>query len=171
MPNWKIHLEVAKELNKDFKLSDSDFSLFLLGNILPDINNCYIVKEISSIKSHKETHFQTNNKNGYVNFHSKYKDNFDNPLILGYYVHLFTDNLWNLNFYETKEILFPNYKKNTLRAMKQHDFRVYNSNFNIYNFLEKQTDVYEKHFFLYSEKELDKLFINSIQTIKDTIKS
>ena len=45
MPNWKIHLEIAKRLNKKFNYTQNKLEEFYLGNILPDINNCFIVKD------------------------------------------------------------------------------------------------------------------------------
>ena len=47
MPNWKVHLEIAKRLNEKFKYTENQLEEFNLGNILPDINNCFIVKDIS----------------------------------------------------------------------------------------------------------------------------
>ena len=47
MPNWKTHLEVDKRLNNKLKLKDNEYIEFLFGNILPDINNAFIVSDIS----------------------------------------------------------------------------------------------------------------------------
>ena len=38
LPNWKVHLEIAKKLNKQINFDKEDLNLFLLGNIAPDIN-------------------------------------------------------------------------------------------------------------------------------------
>ena len=46
MPNWKIHFEIGKRVNEELKFDGEDLNLFLLGNILPDLNNKYIVVEI-----------------------------------------------------------------------------------------------------------------------------
>ena len=60
MPNWNVHLEVAKRLNKKLRYRKDYLSLFLIGNIMPDINNCFIVKDISKRKNHNYTHFNDN---------------------------------------------------------------------------------------------------------------
>ena len=41
MPTWGMHLLIAKKINKKFKITD--YNLFLIGNIITDINNGYLV--------------------------------------------------------------------------------------------------------------------------------
>ena len=38
MPNWKTHIEISKQLNKQLNYNDEEFELFAFGSILPDIN-------------------------------------------------------------------------------------------------------------------------------------
>ena len=40
-----------------------------------------------------------------TDFFNIYEDNMNNKVILGYLVHLLTDNLWNKDFYEKKQYL------------------------------------------------------------------
>ncbi len=132
MPNWKVHLEVAKRLNKYFNYDKEDLNLFLLGSILPDINNCYIVTDIEKQVNHEITHFGTYKELNYTSFYNKYKKEVDNknPLFNGFMAHLYTDNMWNRNFYNKIQNLegLPE-NRDEIRKMKQSDFKVYNNKF------------------------------------------
>ena len=82
-----IHIAVAKEINK--KLNMNEKELFL-GTIAPDIR-----KHLGETKV--KSHFLTENSTNLPNlkyFLSKYQSNLNNPFIMGYYIHLFTDYLW-----------------------------------------------------------------------------
>ena len=57
MPNWKTHLEVSNRINKVYRFEGIDFKKFLIGSILPDINNSHIVKDISTKLYHEVTHY------------------------------------------------------------------------------------------------------------------
>ena len=54
MPTWKTHIKIAKDLLKKLDLNESDQELFLIGNILPDINNSYVVKDIKVKIDHQK---------------------------------------------------------------------------------------------------------------------
>lgn len=132
MPNWKVHLEIGKRLNNYFNYNNEDFNLFLLGNILPDINNCYIVTDISKKLDHTITHFGTYKELNYISFYNKYKNEIDNkkPLCDGYMAHLYTDNMWNRTFYnkiQNLEVLPED--RDEIRKMKQSDFKIYNNKY------------------------------------------
>ena len=58
MPSWAIHLGVTTKINEKIKLSESEKNIFLLGNILPDILNGHVIKNISHIVPHKEAHIE-----------------------------------------------------------------------------------------------------------------
>lgn len=100
MPTWAIHLATAKKVSEKI---DTNKNIFTFGNILPDIPNEYVVKEITHHVSHARTHFETDvlvvehieKRYDLRNFVKKYQSKFSNPLILGYYVHLLTDYFWN----------------------------------------------------------------------------
>lgn len=87
MASSLIHLTIAEEINKTIKV---DNSLFYIGSVAPDIGKLVgISKQI--------THFQDPNNNDIPvleDFKNKYEKNFNNPFVLGYYVHLYTDYLW-----------------------------------------------------------------------------
>lgn len=102
MPTWGMHLLTAKKLNKKLKIND--YNLFLIGNIITDINNGYLVENVSKVIPHKDTHYyvgKKNEKTGEIMFYDveKFiqdnKENLKNPLVLGYVVHLLTDVYWN----------------------------------------------------------------------------
>lgn len=132
MPNWKVHIEVGKRLNEKLNYNKEDLNLFLLGSILPDINNCYIVTNISKRIDHDTTHMGKFNETSYLNFYNKYKKEIakNNPLFVGYLAHLYTDYSWNIDFYKNFANLdIPKEERDKLRIMKQSDFKVYNNKF------------------------------------------
>lgn len=153
MPNWMTHLEIAKRANKKYNYKGKNLELFFIGNILPDINNGFIVTDVSNIISHNVTHFTTNDIYSYKNFKEKYKLNMNNPLIMGYYTHLLTDFTWNNDFYSSVESdkKLHNLKKEELKKIKQSDFKVYdnkymNDSINIHdisNVVENSKDIEE----------------------------
>lgn len=145
MPNWGEHLLIANKLLKKIKL---DENLFLFGNILPDVQDGFLVKGISNIQPHKINHYDLNgenynpnNKKEYEVFYEMYSKKIDNPIIMGYLTHLITDSLWNDIFYNgkcvkenDKLIGFINKKgelikgdKADLRKNKQSDFGSFSS--------------------------------------------
>ena len=103
MPNWGEHLLIANKILEKVKI---DENLFLFGNILPDVQDGYLVKGISNIQPHKKNHydlsgkkFNPNNKKEYEVFYEIYSKKMNNPIIMGYLTHLMTDALWNDIFY------------------------------------------------------------------------
>ena len=85
-----IHMCVAKEINKALKIRN--LNMLLLGSIAPDIS-----KHISENKI--KSHFLTDGVSIDVEaFLNKYNNQLHNPFIMGYYIHLYTDLLWNKYF-------------------------------------------------------------------------
>lgn len=128
MPNWKIHIEIGKRVNEELKFDGENLNLFLLGNILPDLNNKYIVVDIEKEIEHRITHF----KYSYLNFYNKYKEQIENrdPLFCGYLLHLYTDYTWNINHAKMlKEKGIGDTYTDELRKIKQNDFKVFNNKF------------------------------------------
>ena len=145
MPCWSIHFNIAKKLNKILKL---DEDLFYFGNILPDI------KDIPNV-NRDELHYEDipysfcpqEKKCNITKFLKDYEDKLNNPMILGYYCHLLTDNFYNEKTYrkcwvfdEDKNIIGIKLKngkvhnieiddlKNEKRTYKHHDFELYGKN-------------------------------------------
>ncbi len=85
-----IHMCVAKEINKALKIKN--LNMLLLGSIAPDIS-----KHIgeNKIKSHFLTDGVSIDVEAFLN---KYNNQLHNPFIMGYYIHLYTDLLWNKYF-------------------------------------------------------------------------
>lgn len=152
MPSWGIHLAVANRVinkleNKEIKLNQEEKNEFIFANVLPDINNGYVIKDINKNISHKKTHFELEEykgnygtKPGYINFYEKYKENLINPSILGYYTHLITDYYFNNTTYKEYGIYDENnnrigIKLNTgenliaegedCRKIKANDFKIF----------------------------------------------
>lgn len=85
-----IHMCIAKEVNKTLKIKD--VNMLLLGSIAPDISKHLGQSKIKS-------HFLTDGVNIDIeSFLKKYSNQLHNPFIMGYYIHLYTDLLWDKYF-------------------------------------------------------------------------
>ena len=148
MPSWAIHLLTAKRLSNKI---DVDKNIFLIGNLLTDLLNGYVIKEVSSHVLHSETHFDTMTvfdgkkakRPDLVGFKKKYGKHFlNNPLILGYYTHLATDYFWNSKTYDEYGIFNEEGKrigvklnngkekicqKEEIRKLKTNDFKIFSA--------------------------------------------
>lgn len=105
MPSWGVHLATAKNILEKVDIENKND--FIFGNILPDILNGYLIKDVSNIVTHKEAHYDTYQKErfgSYKIFYEQYNKKLDNKVVLGYLIHLMTDNLWNKEFYNKKAI-------------------------------------------------------------------
>ena len=131
MPNWKTHIEFGKRVNKKLKYSGEELELFLIGNLLPDINNGYMIPDVSAKIDHEITHYVVEGNYSYVNFYNDYKEKIKgNPMLMGYFSHLFLDYNMNNNFYTTyRDANLHKYERKQLRIMKQSDFRLYNNKY------------------------------------------
>ncbi len=127
MPGWNIHLEAGERLAKKLKFSDQKRKEFLLGCLLPDINNGYI-NQVKTKKEHSETHYAFDQKSS-LNFYAENKTEIDqkNPIFLGYLFHLYTDGFFNYDFYRTikRDPLGDGLDHIEKRKIKHHDFRLY----------------------------------------------
>ena len=140
MPSWGIHLEIANRVSN--KIKDVDKNLFMIGNVMPDINNGYVIRDVSKIIAHKITHYDGEQDfKGYRRFYIKYAKYIQNPVVLGSLTHLMTDYYYN-NVTYTKKAIWDEKKKNVigvklndgeqikcnkeeLRKIKRNDFRIY----------------------------------------------
>ena len=87
-----IHLAVAKKVSE--KISITNIKDYYIGSIAPDIS-----RQIGESK--EISHFQRNSRNNTPNielFLMKYPDFKHNDFELGYFVHLYTDKLWEEEF-------------------------------------------------------------------------
>ena len=85
-----IHMCIAKKINQTLKIADEN--MLLLGSIAPDIS-----KHVGETKT--RSHFLTNGKTIDMDrFLEKYKRKLNHPFLLGYFIHLYTDLLWDQYF-------------------------------------------------------------------------
>lgn len=144
MPSWKIHSKIANDLYKQLKVNKK---YFMIGNLLPDQDK-YNIPNIDKSVNRIITHFISSedlkvgiNLPDYNRMYEKYKDNFNNPVLLGYLVHLLTDFYWNDYIYnkyfiknneeyigvKTNKGNIVNCEFSVANAMKQSDFRKFNN--------------------------------------------
>jgi len=131
MPSWNIHLEAGTRLADKMKLSGKSRKAFLLGCLLPDINNGYINK-VKVVKEHEDTHYARDQKSS-LNFYAENKSYIQDrdPIFLGYLFHLYTDGYFNHDFYSSikHHPLGEGLTRAEKREIKHHDFWLYDMNF------------------------------------------
>lgn len=88
MASFLIHMCVCDEVNKIIK---KDRKKILIGSIAPDIAKLIGI-------SRDITHFGKYPIFNEEHFLSKYKQNLNDDFVLGYFIHLYTDYLWNEYF-------------------------------------------------------------------------
>lgn len=131
MPGWNIHLEAGERVAKKLKFTKLAKKEFLLGCILPDINNGYVNK-VKVKKHHHETHYAYDQKSS-LNFYAENRDKIRarDPIFLGYLLHLYTDGYFNYDFYRTikRHKLGEGKNHDEKRDIKHHDFFLYETNY------------------------------------------
>ena len=131
MPGWNIHLEAGERIAKKLKFTKQSKQEFLLGCILPDINNGYVNK-VKKKKHHHETHYAYDQKSS-LNFYAENRDKIRarDPIFLGYLFHLYTDGFFNYDFYRSikRHKLGEGKTHEEKRVIKQHDFWLYDTNY------------------------------------------
>ncbi len=171
MPNWKTHIEIGKILNKEIKYTGSEYELFLLGNILPDINNKYLLKNIKNKVEHKITHYTNPDIPTYLKFKEEHGGKVDiNPLIYGYYIHLCTDYIWNKDFVDNHKVKkqYVDLSAEELRIIKQNDFAIFNNNFFENNLEKLEAEEVMKYINQLKRVNLSK---SEVESIKEFLKS
>lgn len=132
MPNWKTHIEIGKKVNKVLKYEGDDYNLFLIANVLPDVNNSYFLTNVSAYVPHNITHLKNIKGITYLRFKEKYKTQIENkdPLFMGYLLHLYVDYYFNQDYYNrVSNKRGPKQPAVKLKEIKHHDFAVFNSKF------------------------------------------
>ena len=152
MPTWETHLEIAKRIAKRLKFKNEEYEEFLLANLLPDRNCAYAIEDVSKVLKHSYTHY-----NNFLDFYLQKKKYMNNITVFGYFSHLFSDYIWNNNFYTKKIKNFDVNKlsKDEIRFLKQNDFRFHG---NLY--YENRIDIKNLNIFLDKIKVLDKISLN-----------
>ena len=89
MASSVIHMCVAKKINEKLKYNEN---MLLLGSIAPDTS-----KHVGETKT--RSHFFDDHENIMIDkFLNKYGDKLNDPFIMGYFIHLYTDLLWDKYF-------------------------------------------------------------------------
>ena len=98
MPAWEMHIAIANRVNKILKMDDE---LFIIGNVIPDAEG-YVIENPSVKVPYAISHYAEHNIEGvrevlprYQRFIGKYKEQMNNPVVMGYFVHILTDFYWN----------------------------------------------------------------------------
>ena len=85
MASFLIHMCICDEVNKVIK---KDRNKILIGSIAPDIAKLIGIDR-------NITHFGEYPNFNEKEFLLKYKNNLNDDFVLGYYIHLYTDYLWD----------------------------------------------------------------------------
>ena len=102
MPSWSVHLAIAKKVNKTLNLNED---LFLYGNLIPDVDKGTKITRYEAHYYNEKLPFPTCPQEKMIDinkFLNIYKNQLNNPLILGYYSHLLTDQFYNEKVYTSK---------------------------------------------------------------------
>lgn len=131
MPGWNTHLEAGERVAKKLKFTKLKKKEFLLGCLLPDINNGYVNK-VKVRKHHHETHYAYDQKSS-LNFYAENRDKIRarDPIFLGYLFHLYTDGYFNYDFYRTikRDKLGKGLNHDEKWEIKHCDFMLYDACF------------------------------------------
>ena len=148
MPAWTPHIKIARALNEKLNIEENPF---IIGNVMPDILSGFIIDNISTHVNSNITHYRERTGIHLIiisDFINAHKEQFKNPMVLGYLCHLIADAYWNEWVY-TKHyklinnqpfmILSNNKEVKTtnldFRNLKHQDFKIYD------NYLQSQTDM------------------------------
>ena len=172
MPSWSIHLKIGKELNKRLDIYNDRF---MFGSLLPDTDSTWSLRR-------RDAHYYGNLKfpkcpsenmidiNSFLN---DYKDKLDEPLIVGYYCHLLTDNFYNEYIYYNKWVQ----KDNELVGIKKNNgeiIEVKDDKKITLKYKHKDLELYGKYIFnseqLYLPKSKEKIY-KSIHLLKNNFLS
>ncbi len=131
MPSWNIHLESGEKLAQKLHFENKKKREFLVGCLLPDINNGY-VNSPKYTYPHHDTHYAFDEKSS-LNFYADYSKKIreKDPIFLGFLFHLFLDGYFNYDFYHKAKhsSLLQNLNEDQKRDIKHHDFWLYDTNF------------------------------------------
>lgn len=170
MPCHKIHLAIAREVNRKLNL---DIDLLMLGSVLPDL----------ALNDHAMSHYQVEGTydSELANpdkFFNEYKDYMTNPIIIGYLIHLLTDRFYNDYYFKNHCIFnesgipiavkFKNGKVDkNIKTIKQSDFFKYDKWLLRNNLIEKfksdkcVDNVFDLSVAMFDKDKLRKYILNS----------
>lgn len=136
MPSWIIHFAISNKIVKKVKINNN---IYNFASIMPDILEGYHTKNTSQIIKDYSTHYPIRTSiNGMdirvpdiQGFKKRYKNELENPVILGYYSHILADYYWNTFLYKNHYEMYD--KEKGLLKIKLN-----NSETKIFNFREIQ---------------------------------
>lgn len=145
MPSHKIHLAIAKRVNEKLKL---DLDSVMLGSVLPDL---------TITKDHGLSHYQVaeSYEDELANpdkFIKEYKNCLNNPVMVGYLIHILTDRYYNDIFFQKHCVFDEKGKacsvklrngmiKSPIKKYKQSDFAKYDKWLLKNNYVSKFVDI------------------------------
>ena len=143
MPSHKIHLKVAEKVNDILKL---DLDSVMLGSVLPDLTET----------NHMVSHFQNEKKGieGTANpdlFIENFCKKLDNPIVIGYLIHILTDKYFNEFMFDNFYIFDENNKPIGLKIKGKNKYLKGNI---IKNIKHQEFDKYDKY--LLNNKKISK---------------
>ena len=146
MPSWPIHLALANKLNKKLNLGDE----FILGNVLPDVLGKNMINNHSQTIDKSISHFRYKNRKliDVDSFIDKYKNYFDNPIVLGYLSHLITDKYFNDYFY--------------INHVVGEDQKAILKNGSLYDGEEKTWQIKRRDFEIFSKKLINDNYLSNL---------
>ena len=149
MPSWSIHLSVAKKANEKLGLNED---LFLYGNLIPDVDKGTSITRYDAHYYNEKLPFPTVPQEKMIDinkFLGIYKNKLNNPLILGYYSHLLTDQFYNERVYTTRwvqdnenNIIGIKFKNNKILKIAIEDKKILKRKYKHYDF-----ELYGKYLF------------------------
>ena len=138
MPSHKIHIGIGQEVSKNFRY---DKDLFLIGCILPDLGDNHFISHF------KKTHKYYDIAEFIMNRYDK-----NDPVMVGYLVHLLTDDFYNNYVRMNKFIYDENHK---VKGIITNSGIFYGTPKEITD--KKQDGFYEYEHFLLNRKMIEKI--------------
>lgn len=138
MPSHKIHIGIGQEVVKSLRC---DKDLFLLGCILPDLGENHFISHFK--KNHREYDIPSFLMNCY---------NSDDPVMMGYLVHLLTDKIYN-DYVRDNRFVFN--EEHLLNGIKTNDGIFYGTPKEVSE--KKQEGFYDYEYYLVNKGIIDKL--------------
>lgn len=129
MPSHKIHLAIAKKVNEKL---NKDLDSLMIGSVLPDLT----ISRNHDISHYQEQGTYDSELANPDKFIEDYKNQLDNPVMIGYLIHLLTDRFYNDYFFKNHCLLdekgIPHSVKlkngkisENIKKYKQSDFKKY----------------------------------------------
>ncbi len=141
MPTWPVHLKIAHKLKEKYGYTDD----FIIGNVIPDTMNGYVIDNPSNIFHHSITHYSSAEYTDYLiininKFLNENREKLTNELVLGSYCHLLADFYFNdytqkKHFKKKGDKILAILNDGTIEekmhpmVMKQNDFKVFGDYF------------------------------------------